>query len=247
MHMEACNPQQSWRAAFAGVQMGGRVQLWEWGREATVGRGGGRLMSRSLCMRDALAAVSRKQAVRGLAAAMCALGLVAEKTPAADGEAGVPKQKFGARGLELSRLVQGHWQLSWHSDGGSRKTEAILADMQTHRAAGITTFDTADIYGPSEEIIGRYFNEQGGAGAQVCTKFCCFDKLDKIDKKQVAKRIKRSCQKLGVPKIDLIALFWLDFGVQNYVQVAKYLVELQQEGLIGEIGVTNFDVPREFV
>ena len=41
-----------------------------------------------------------------------------------------------------------------------------------------------------------------------------------------------------------MAFFWLDFNVKRYVQVAQWLAELKEEGLIGELGVTNFDQPR---
>lgn len=38
--------------------------------------------------------------------------------------------------------------------------------------------------------------------------------------------------------------FWLRYEVKKYVDVALYLTELKEEGLIGEIGATNFDLPR---
>lgn len=41
----------------------------------------------------------------------------------------------------------------------------------------------------------------------------------------------------GVRQLDLVAFFWSDFNVKNYVQTALYLKELKDEGLIKEIGV----------
>jgi aryl-alcohol dehydrogenase-like predicted oxidoreductase len=48
--------------------------------------------------------------------------------------------------------------------------------MKAHFEAGITTCDTADIYGPSELIIGKYIKEQ--PKAIPCTKLCCFRNLE---------------------------------------------------------------------
>ena len=43
-------------------------------------------------------------------------------------------------------------------------------------------------------------------------------------------------------KIPLVQYFWYNFDVKRYVDVGLMLAELQDEGLIGEIGATNFDL-----
>lgn len=45
-------------------------------------------------------------------------------------------------------------------------------------------------------------------------------------------------------KLPLVQFFWLRYDVKKYVDVALYLTELKEEGLIGEIGATNFDLKR---
>lgn len=42
----------------------------------------------------------------------------------------------------------------------------------------------------------------------------------------------------------MVQFFWLRYDVKKYVDVALYLTELKEEGLIQEIGATNFDLPR---
>jgi len=42
----------------------------------------------------------------------------------------------------------------------------------------------------------------------------------------------------------LVQYFWLRYEVQKYVDVALWLTELKEEGLIQEIGATNFDLKR---
>ena len=64
---------------------------------------------------------------------------------------------------------------------------SIMNSMAEHFKAGITTMDTADIYGPSEVIVGNFVKTQ--PAAVPCTKFCCFRYLEEIDKNVVRARI----------------------------------------------------------
>ena len=64
--------------------------------------------------------------------------LAAETTTAT-----VPTVKLGNSNLEVSRTIQGHWQLAG-GHGKIRESDA-LANMEAHYNAGITTLDTADI------------------------------------------------------------------------------------------------------
>lgn len=55
----------------------------------------------------------------------------------------VPSIRLGESGLEVSRTIQGYWQLA---GGHGRYQEAdAIANMEAHLNAGITTMDTADI------------------------------------------------------------------------------------------------------
>lgn len=76
--------------------------------------------------------------------------------------------------LEIPRTIQGYWQLAG-GHGRYSEREAI-ENMQAHFNAGITTLDTADIYGPSEIVVGKFVKSQ--PGAIPCTKFCCFRYLE---------------------------------------------------------------------
>lgn len=44
--------------------------------------------------------------------------------------------------------------------------------------------------------------------------------------------------------MPLVAFFWADYSVKKYTSVALWLSELREEGLIQEIGATNFDLKR---
>ena len=152
----------------------------------------------------------------------------------------VPTISLGNSPLKVSRTIQGYWQLA--GGHGKYNKEDAIKNMEAHYNAGITTLDTADIYGPSEQIMGNFLKET--PDAIVCTKFCCFRYLEEIDMKQVRTRVKDACQRLQVDKIPLIQFFWSDYNVKRYIDVALMLTSLKDEGLIGEIGATNFDLIR---
>jgi len=152
----------------------------------------------------------------------------------------VPTIRLGKGSLEVSRTIQGHWQLA---GGHGRYKEAdAINNMEKHFKAGITTLDTADIYGPSEIIVGKFVKNQ--PKAIPCTKFCCFRFLDEINREEVKQRIQKACERLQVPKLPLVQFFWSNYDVKRYVDVALWLTEMKEEGLIQEIGATNFDLKR---
>jgi aryl-alcohol dehydrogenase-like predicted oxidoreductase len=119
-------------------------------------------------------------------------------------------------------------------------------------AAGITTFDCADIYTGVEEMIGAFRGamlEQGGAEAlaqlRVHTKFVPdLDRLAQIDRAYVRRIIERSLTRLGVERLDLVQFHWWDYAVPHYVETGLWLAELQREGKIALLGGTNWDTAR---
>ncbi|GFH54119.1 hypothetical protein CTEN210_10595 [Chaetoceros tenuissimus] len=158
----------------------------------------------------------------------------------------VPTVNLGNSSLKVSRTIQGYWQLA--GGHGKYNQDEAVANMKAHFDAGITTLDTADIYGPSEFIVGKFVKEQKARAPEdkpvICTKFCCFKFLDDIDKNEVRTRVTKACERLQLEQIPLIQFFWSNYDIKKYVDVALMLTELREEGLIGEIGATNFDLKR---
>jgi aryl-alcohol dehydrogenase-like predicted oxidoreductase len=56
--------------------------------------------------------------------------------------------------------------------------------------------------------------------------------------------LQQACERLQVAKLPLVAFFWSNYDVKKYVDVGLWLTELKEEGLIQEIGATNFDLKR---
>jgi len=180
-----------------------------------------------------------------VAPALLTRGLGAPPALAAAATTPVPTTRVG--NLDISQLIQGHWQLA---GGHGKYTEAeAIANMRAHLRAGVTTLDTADIYGPSELVVGKFVASEGSKKAIPCTKFCCFRNLRSIDEVEVRARVENQCRRLQVPSLPLVAFFWADYSVKRYVEVAQILAKLREEGLIDNIGLTNFDLKRmrEFI
>lgn len=162
----------------------------------------------------------------------------------------VPRTRI-SEDLEISKVIKGCWQLGGgHRGGRSDRTSghAAVEDIHTFVQNGITTLDTADIYGPSEKIIGSYRKEfpSEGRDCQVLTKFCCFnDAMERAGHLDfVSASLDRSRENIGVECLDCVQFFWADYGVKQYVSAALSLSELQARGVTRTVGVTNFDVQR---
>jgi len=147
----------------------------------------------------------------------------------------------------ISRIIKGGWHLAG-GHGNINETQAI-EDMKAFVAAGVTTFDCADIYTGVEELIGKFRKKYKAAFAagdlpsiQVHTKYVPdYAALATLTKEDTTKIIDRSLQRLGVERLDLVQFAWWDYQFPRYVETAVHLADLQKQGKIRYIGVTNFD------
>jgi aryl-alcohol dehydrogenase-like predicted oxidoreductase len=148
-----------------------------------------------------------------------------------------------APGYTVSRLLKGGWQLA--GGHGPVDVAAALDDMDRFVAAGITTFDCADIYTGVEALIGEWLKRRGARAdmpVQVHTKYVPdLDRLPTHSRAEVVRGIDRSLARLGVDRLDLVQLHWWDYDVPGYVDAAAWLDELRRAGKIRYLGLTNFD------
>lgn len=160
--------------------------------------------------------------------------------------AGIPRLAL-APGYTISRVLKGGWQLA--GGHGPVDGEAALDDMDRFVAAGVTTFDCADIYTGVEALIGRYLarlrERHGPAGpdrVQVHTKYVPdLDTLATLQRVDVERAIDRSLRRLGVERLDLVQFHWWDYAVDRAVEVAGWLDQWRRHGKIRHLGLTNFD------
>lgn len=151
-----------------------------------------------------------------------------------------------ADGYRIPRIVRGGWQLA--GDHGIVDRERALADMAKFVDAGLNTADCADIYAGVEDLYGEFNTRRAADGLprqQVHTKFVPdYGDLAIVDAAYVRRIVERSLQRLRVERLDLVQFHWWDYTVPRFVEAAQALKALQQEGLIAQLGGTNFDLPH---
>ena len=54
--------------------------------------------------------------------------------------------------------------------------------------------------------------------------------------------VRRSLNRLGVKSLHLVQLHWWDTTHPGYLEAAKTLLQLAKDGVVRQIGVTNFDL-----
>ncbi len=146
--------------------------------------------------------------------------------------------------LEICRILNGMWQVS--GAHGSIAPQKAISSMFSYLDAGFTTWDLADHYGPAEDFIGefrRQLVDQRGIDAlnnlQAFTKWV--PRPGKMTKEIVEKNIAISLRRMDVDSLDLLQFHWWDYRDKNYLDALYFLGELQQEGKIKHLALTNFD------
>ena len=144
-----------------------------------------------------------------------------------------------APGYTIPRLVKGGWQLA--GGHGAVDHDAALADMRAFVAAGMTSFDCADIYTGVEALIGNFVRARGNAAdLQIHTKYVPdLAALGALTAADVAAAVARSRARLGVDVLDLVQFHWWDYERPGMLDAAGWLRERQQAGEIRHLGLTN--------
>jgi aryl-alcohol dehydrogenase-like predicted oxidoreductase len=149
-----------------------------------------------------------------------------------------------AADLTICRILNGMWQVSG-AHGSIDPVRAVDA-MSAYHDAGFTTWDLADHYGPAEDFIGnfrRQFAARHGPGRlpeiQAFTKWVPHP--GRMTRRVVEDAIGISLRRMGVERLDLLQFHWWDYTNDGYLDALKHLADLQQEGKIRHLALTNFD------
>lgn len=149
--------------------------------------------------------------------------------------------------LTICRILNGMWQVSG-AHGAVDPVRAVDA-MFAYHEAGFTTWDLADHYGPAEDFIGdflRQFAVRHGVDRlpeiQAFTKWV--PRLGRMTRRVVEDAISISLTRMGVERLDLLQFHWWDYKNDGYLDALKHLSDLQQEGKIRHLALTNFDTER---
>jgi len=146
-------------------------------------------------------------------------------------------------GLEVCRIINGLWQVSG-AHGTIDPLKAQL-EMNTYIQNGFTTFDMADIYGPAEEIFGNFMKSLDASNKELVQGMTKLVQIPhEISLPMIRHHVMKSMSRMWVRQLDCVQLHWWDYTDKRYLDTLKFLSQLQGEGLIRELSLTNFDTRR---
>jgi 2,5-diketo-D-gluconate reductase A len=112
------------------------------------------------------------------------------------------------------------------------------ADVVTHALdTGYRHIDTAAAY-RNEAEVGQAIHASGLDREDVFVTTKCFNTDHGYEQAQHA--LKQSLGRLGLDFVDLYLIHWPVPGQDRYVETWKAFIEMQSQGLIRSIGVSNF-------
>ena len=150
------------------------------------------------------------------------------------------QRTLGRTGRPVSIVGLGTWQLG--ADWGDVDENDALDVLGASVDAGVTFFDTADVYGDgrSESVIGRFLRENPDAGVTVATKMGRRGPQEPGEFTLANFRAwtDRSRANLGVDTLDLVQLHCPPTPVFSSDAVYDALDTLVEEGAIANYGVS---------
>ncbi|MFN4128529.1 MAG: aldo/keto reductase [Paracoccaceae bacterium] len=153
-----------------------------------------------------------------------------------------PRTALG-KSLKVRRLIAGLWQMAdQERDGRRLDLDAAAEALLAYARAGFDTFDMADHYGSAEIVAGMVHNTMRQASETpptILTKWC--PPPGPMDAGTVRAGVERALERLGVDCVDVMQFHWWRYEDQAYLEALTHLARLRDEGLIREIGLTNFD------
>ncbi len=147
---------------------------------------------------------------------------------------------LGTSGIKISSIIMGTWQAGKEMWAGIDDTESIQA-IKAAYDAGITTFDTAEVYGNghSEKIVGNALQDVRD-NVVIATKVFS----NHLQYKQVIDACHESLKNLNTDYIDLYQIHWPpgSFGGKKVPleETMGALTDLKTQGKIRAIGVSTF-------
>lgn len=150
------------------------------------------------------------------------------------------KRPFGPDKKMVSEVGLGTWQIggSW----GTVEDKTAMEILRTATQAGITFFDTADVYGDgrSERFIGKFLKDHPEK-VFVATKLGRGSSPgwpQNFTPEAIIKHTENSLSRLGLERIDLIQLHCIPKEVLADGAVFDVLRELKSQGKIADFGAS---------
>ena len=150
-------------------------------------------------------------------------------------------RSLGTSDIQITPILMGTWQAGkrmWSGIDDNESIEAIRAAVD----AGITTIDTAEVYGGghSEQIVAKAVSDIRDRLVYASKVFANHLKYE-----QVIEACDRSLKNLNTDYLDLYQIHWPSgsFGNEKVPieETMKALNKLKEDGKIRAIGVSNFN------
>ncbi|MFB2917524.1 MULTISPECIES: aldo/keto reductase [Aerosakkonema] len=149
-------------------------------------------------------------------------------------------RRLGNSDVNISPIIMGTWQAGKAMWVGIEDSETIKA-MRAAFEAGITTIDTAEVYGNghSEQIVAQALSDVRDRVVYATKVFANHLKYD-----SVIEACDRSLKNLQTDYIDLYQIHWPSGAFNSEIvpieETMRAMNDLKQQGKIRAIGVSNF-------
>jgi aryl-alcohol dehydrogenase-like predicted oxidoreductase len=169
----------------------------------------------------------------------------------------LPTRQLGTTDMSITCVGFGSWAAGgggWAYGWGPQDDDQSVSAMNRALDLGVNWIDTAAIYGlgHSEEVVGRLLKQHKGADRPYIFTKCglVWDPKEPMkDPRRILTpaSIRRECEaslrRLGVERIDLYQFHRPDEETGTPPEESwRMMVQLQEEGKVRAIGVSNFDV-----
>lgn len=156
---------------------------------------------------------------------------------------GQPDRTTLGRNVPIRRLITGLWQMAdQERDGKVFDLDHAAEALLSYARSGFDTFDMADHYGSAEIVAGMVRKAMQDAGEvlpTILTKWCPSPRPMTAD--VVREGVETALTRLQVDCMDVMQFHWWRYESPEYLDAFEHLMRLREEGLIREIGLTNFD------
>jgi aryl-alcohol dehydrogenase-like predicted oxidoreductase len=150
-------------------------------------------------------------------------------------------RRLGSSGLKISEIILGNWI----THGSQINDEVAIACVHAALDAGITTFDTADVYAQTaaESVLGRALKGQRREGLEIATK--CYWPTGSgandrgLSRKHIFESIHGSLRRLGLDYVDLYQAHRFDYETP-LDETLHAFNDLVRQGKVLYLGVSEW-------
>ena len=158
-------------------------------------------------------------------------------------------KQLGSSDLFITPIGFGAWAIGgsgWEFGWGEQDDQASIAAIHRALSLGVNWIDTAAVYGMghSEEVVASALKTWAGPQPYVFTKCGLrWDEQGYVHRSLQADSVRRECEEsLRRLKVDAIDLYQIHWPTEDLEEGWAAMAQLQKEGKVRWIGVSNFDV-----